>query len=478
MQVSITVIIPAYNAERHLGQCLEALRQSEDRDFETIVVDDGSEDRTREIAESYGARVFASPAARGGPAIARNLGANHASGTVLFFIDSDVVVKPDSISKVRARFTADAEMAAMIGSYDMAPKSQDFLSQYRNLMHCYVHQHGSEQACTFWSGCGAIRKEVFVEQSGFSADYGRPAIEDIELGYRLVRAGRKIVLDHSLLVTHLKRWTFWGLVKTDIMDRGVPWTELILRDRFMPNDLNVMLSQRISVALVFLVVILTGAMATMHGFYILIPPLAILFLMLGRWWSEMGIEKRPVGVLIVLNAMLGLIAVLAYSYRMFWLMVPLLLSPPLLFIRHRYSRAGEEGVRKLVRWVGVAYMVGSLAAAAYYLPAHHLIFAIFIILAVVSGLNSNFYVFLAGKRGLAFMLAAIPFHLLYHFYNGVSFIVGSARHYWNAELEAGDPSLQMQHERTPAASANRMAAGAEIRLSGIAGGDTQIPTKL
>jgi hypothetical protein len=83
-------------------------------------------------------------------------------------------------------------------------------------------------------------------------------------------------------------------------------------------------------------------------------------------------------------------------------------------------------------------MLASLAAAAYYLPAHHLIFAIFIILALVGGMNSNFYVFLAGKRGLAFMLAAIPFHLLYHFYNGISFIVGSARHYWNAELEKGD----------------------------------------
>jgi glycosyltransferase involved in cell wall biosynthesis len=437
MQESITVIIPAYNAERHLGQCLEAFRQSHDLDFEMIVVDDGSEDKTREIAAQYGAKVLAS-AARSGPACARNLGAKHASGTILYFIDSDVCVKPESISKVKARFNTDLEMAALIGSYDMTPKSADFLSQYRNLMHAYVHQHGSEQAWTFWSGCGAIRKEVFMEMSGFSEDYGRPAIEDIELGYRLVRAGRKIVLDHSLLVTHLKRWTFWGLVKTDIMDRGVPWTELILRDRFMPNDLNVMLSQRISVALVFLVVILTAAMAIMHGFYILIPPLAILFLMLGRWWSEVGIEKRPIWVLLILNGMLALIAVLAYTYRMFWLMVPLLLSPGLLFIRHRYSGAGEGSIRAVVRWVGVLYMLASLAAAAYYLPAHHLIFAIFIILALVGGMNSNFYVFLAGKRGLAFMLAAIPFHLLYHFYNGISFIVGSARHYWNAELEKGD----------------------------------------
>jgi glycosyltransferase involved in cell wall biosynthesis len=451
MQESITVIIPAYNAERHLGQCLEALRRSDDQEFELIVVDDGSEDRTRAIAEQHGAKVFDSPAKRGGPAIARNLGSTHANGAILFFIDSDVCVKPNSISKVKARFKNDQEMAALIGSYDMAPKSQDFISQYRNLMHCYVHQHGSEQACTFWSGCGAIRKEVFIELSGFSEDYERPAIEDIELGYRMVRLGRKIVLDHSLLVTHLKRWTFWGLVKTDIMDRGVPWTELILRDRFMPNDLNVMLSQRISVALVFLVVILTAAMAILHGFYILIPPLAILFLMLGRWWSEMGIEKRPVGVLLVLNGMLAVIAVLAYTNRMFWLMVPLLLSPGLLFIRHRYSTAGQSSIRAAVRWVGVAYMIASVAAAAYYLPAHHLIFAIFIILAVIGGMNSNFYVFLAGKRGLAFMLAAIPFHLLYHFYNGISFIVGSARHYWNAELEEGDLPVPASKSNAPTA---------------------------
>jgi hypothetical protein len=171
--------------------------------------------------------------------------------------------------------------------------------------------------------------------------------------------------------------------------------------------------------------------------------------MLGRWWSEIGIEKRPLGVSIALNGVVALIAVLAYSYRMFWLMVPLLLSPGLLFIRHRYSTVGS--IRTLVRWVGVLYMLASLAAAAYYLPAHHLIFAIFIILAVIGGMNSNFYVFLAGKRGIAFMLAAIPFHLLYHFYNGISFIVGSARHYWNTVLEEGDRPAPISKPERPAA---------------------------
>ena len=105
-------------------------------------------------------------------------------------------------------------------------------------------------ASTFWSGCGAIRKAVFLESGGFSADYRRPAIEDIELGARLVRAGRRIVLRKDVQATHLKRWTFLGLLKADVWDRGVPWTELILREgRGLPNDLNLKTAERLSALL-------------------------------------------------------------------------------------------------------------------------------------------------------------------------------------------------------------------------------------
>src|SRR4029077_8557446 len=125
-------------------------------------------------------------------------------------------------------------------------------------MHCYVHHNSRREACTFWSGCGAIRKAVFLEISGFDESYDRPAIEDIELGYRLNSAGKKLLLDTSMLVKHLKRWSFFGLIKTDIMDRGIPWTELILRDRKLPNDLNLQLSQRVSVALMFPLMLMAG----------------------------------------------------------------------------------------------------------------------------------------------------------------------------------------------------------------------------
>jgi hypothetical protein len=65
-----------------------------------------------------------------------------------------------------------------------------------------------------------------------------------------------------------------------------------------------------------------------------------------------------------------------------------------------------------------------------YLPHHPLALPAALILLLVLVLNSQFYMFLAEKRGRWFTLAAIPFHLLYHFYNGLSFGVGLVRHTW------------------------------------------------
>jgi glycosyltransferase involved in cell wall biosynthesis len=429
MVSTISVVIPAYNAAAHLPRCLQAIRSSTQAPLEVLVVDDGSKDETEPIALSYGATVL-STEGRTGPAFSRNLGAKAAAGDVLFFLDSDVCVHPETLYKVSQSFDSDPQLDALMGSYDHAPASQDFISQYRNLMHAYVHHTGAERASTFWSGCGAIRRSVFLEHSGFDEGYKRPAIEDIELGYRLIRAGRKIVLDPTILVTHLKQWTFWSLVKTDILDRGIPWTELILRDRFMPDDLNLQLSQRVSVALVFILVALSAILAALSGAYLLIPLLAILFLMLTSWWAEFGSYRRPRRAITILICMIVSIAIVAYTYRIYGLIPPLVATPVLLLLRHRYSRSAKQS--RSYRGVEIFFIYCSIAVAAWYLPAQHLlVFACFAVVMLLGLLNSQFYIFLAGKRGMLFMLAAIPFHLLYHFYNGLSFIAGAGRHYWS-----------------------------------------------
>lgn len=248
----ISVIVPAYNAERVLGLCLASIRASIHQPYELIVVDDGSTDTTPLIAASHGAIVLTT-GKQSGPAVARNLGADAATGDILAFFDADVTVHPDTIGKVVAAFQEDMGLGALIGSYDQEPGHESFLSKYRNLMHSYFHQSGKRTASTFWGACGAVRAEIFRATGGFDVSFARPSIEDIELGYRMKRTGVKMVLDPDIHVKHLKEWTLTNMLRTDVRDRAIPWTQLILREGKMPDDLNTSLIQRASVALSMLV---------------------------------------------------------------------------------------------------------------------------------------------------------------------------------------------------------------------------------
>jgi glycosyltransferase involved in cell wall biosynthesis len=91
MLVRVSVVVPAFNAEKTLGDCLRALatQSVSGKDVEIIVVDDGSRDRTSLVAQGFGARVIRRP--NGGPAAARNAGWQEAQGRWVAFTDADCV---------------------------------------------------------------------------------------------------------------------------------------------------------------------------------------------------------------------------------------------------------------------------------------------------------------------------------------------------------------------------------------------------
>ena len=262
-QPDISVIIPVRDGGPNFRRCLSSLTEALPPHTEIIVVADGDTDGSWRVGEEFGAKVLRIPQPQG-PARARNLGAQAARGDILLFIDADVAIPPNAFHQIEAVFSEDSQLAAFFGSYDDEPGEDNFLSQYKNLFHHYVHQISQEEASTFWSGCGAIRRKVFLELGGFDESYQKPCIEDIELGYRLKRAGYHIRLSKSLQVKHLKRWGIISLTKSDFFDRALPWTELILRDRQFVNDLNLRFSSRLSVILTYVL------LATFIG---------------GWWWS-------------------------------------------------------------------------------------------------------------------------------------------------------------------------------------------------
>ena len=249
----ISVVIPFYNAAAYLERCLESVRDSRYTAYELLLVDDGSTDASPEIARRFCDRTITLPRSHG-PAFARNRGAEQAAGEFLFFIDADVLCFPDTLGIVESMFRKNPEIAAVIGSYDDDPPERNFISQYKNLTHHFVHQSASSEASTFWTGCGAIRREVFLGMRGFDESYRRASIEDIELGYRLRAAGQTIRLCKTLTVRHAKRWSFGSLLRSDIRDRAIPWTILQLSHREILNDLNLTLSQRASAILLVIAV--------------------------------------------------------------------------------------------------------------------------------------------------------------------------------------------------------------------------------
>jgi glycosyltransferase involved in cell wall biosynthesis len=427
----ISIIVPVYNGGSDFVRCLADLNASAPPPLEVIVVDDGSTDDSAQQARALGFRVLSTATPRSGPAKARNIGAHAATGDVLFFIDADVCVQPDSVARVQAAFESDPELDALIGSYDDDPAHQDFLSQYKNLMHAYVHQSAREQACTFWSGCGAVRRTVFLKHAGFDESYGRPAIEDIELGFRMARANHKMILDKDLRVKHLKRWTFWKLVRTDVMDRGIPWTELILRDRSMPNDLNLQISQRVSVALAFLLLLSALGIAVYFKGYALTPLLGLLLFYMARYWVYRDDSEPSRFRFVFMTAGMIALVVLAEAHQMLPIIPPIVLGYLALFLRHRYS-SSHSRYGRVASFVFMAYAAVTTLFIVTYLPGHFLTLAFALVFIALLILNNEFYVFLAAKRGKPFAIAAIPFHLLYHFYNGISFSVGLIRHTWRS----------------------------------------------
>ena len=149
---------------------------------------DGPDDALAATAAAIGAAVLVLDE-RGGPARARNRGARAASRDILLFVDADVEVPVNLAARVAGLFTAHPEVAAVFGSYDAEPDAPGLVSQFRNLLHHFVHQTARETASTFWAGCGAVRREAFERVGGFDESWTEPSIEDIELGIQARRGG-------------------------------------------------------------------------------------------------------------------------------------------------------------------------------------------------------------------------------------------------------------------------------------------------
>lgn len=254
----ISVVVPAHQAAGELDACLNGLFAAGFARDTILVVDDGSKDRTGDIARDHGLQVLRHDIAKG-PANARNAGVDAVTGDIVVFVDADVVLCKGARSRILDHFDKDPDLTALFGSYDDDPPRSGAASFYRNLLHHFVHQRSAEDASTFWTGIGAVRREDFTRLGGF--DKAWQDIEDVEFGIRLHAEGGRIRLDKRLLGKHLKTWTITSMFRTDLFGRSIPWSRLLLFHGGPRNDLNFTIAHRISLLMVAVMVVSLALMS-------------------------------------------------------------------------------------------------------------------------------------------------------------------------------------------------------------------------
>jgi len=295
------MVVPIHESADTLEVCITALLAARGPDDEIIIADDGSTDGgwtalPGPVVEQVS--VVTSPTNIGrGPV--RNLGAATATGDVLVFVDADVAVHHDALELLRSAFAADPNCAAVIGSYDDKPAHQGIVSQYRNLLHHHTHHTRGSTATHFWTGLGAVRRDVFTDMGGLDEHTWARNMEDVEFGHRVVDAGHTIVVLPAVQGTHHKQFPVGSMVRTDLFNRAIPWSSLMLASGMRTDPFVASSPQTISVATSMLLVLglLVWPLATIGGWVALVA-LAVFVAVNARLWRFFT-RTRGVGFALV-----------------------------------------------------------------------------------------------------------------------------------------------------------------------------------
>jgi O-antigen biosynthesis protein len=206
----ISVVVCAYNSEKTLPACLAGLRSLEYSNYEVIVVNDGSTDRSAEIVNDFGFRLIDTE--NRGLANARNSGLEAATGEIVAYIDSDACPDPHWLSHLAISFMRSPHVG--IGGPNIPPAGESRLAE------CVAHSPGgpthvllSDRLAEHIPGCNmAFRKEALDAIGGFDPQF-RIAGDDVDICWQLQNQGATIGYSAGAVVWHHRRSSVKGYAK-------------------------------------------------------------------------------------------------------------------------------------------------------------------------------------------------------------------------------------------------------------------------
>lgn len=204
---------------------LEALTAQKGIDeAEIIVIDDGSTDDTLERIKNFQVRYFYK--SNGGPASARNMGIKEAKGSVVLFIDSDCIPQKNWFQSLTQPFL-NPEVSGVKGIY--ITRQKDLIARFVQLEFEERYRMLAQQETIDFvdSYCAAFRKEALVRVNGFDPSFPKPDNEDVDLSFRLARAGYRMIFQPEAVVEHKHPRGLWKYVKVKF-NRGM-WRTAVYR---------------------------------------------------------------------------------------------------------------------------------------------------------------------------------------------------------------------------------------------------------
>lgn len=219
----ISIVIPTYNSAGTLDRALASIYRNDFKDFEVIVVDDGSNDNTREVVKRYNADYLRLKSNKGA-AFARNRGSKIAKGDVLLFLDADAEIEPYLLNIVKEHFI-NSDYDVISGAFAKEPKINNIPLYFISTLSNY---NFSRTNFAFATHIAAIRRAAFDKLGGFNEKYKGATAEDFDFFYRLIASGYKCKTDIKMTAYHNHDFTFRSLFKRMFVF-GLLKTPIILR---------------------------------------------------------------------------------------------------------------------------------------------------------------------------------------------------------------------------------------------------------
>ena len=213
MKPKVSLYIPCYNAERYIRRTIEgALRQTYALD-EILIIDDGSQDRTREIASSFPVRILSHDRNRG-LAAARNTGFRSGRNELVASLDADCVAEPDWLERLLPCLE-DPKVAAAGGRLEETHLAS-VADRWRQAHLPENWGHSAVVNPPFLFGANGLHRKCVLEEVGGYDEVAWPAGcgEDTDISRRMRAKGYNLVYDPAALVKHIKQDTVGSVLDT------------------------------------------------------------------------------------------------------------------------------------------------------------------------------------------------------------------------------------------------------------------------